>query len=262
MKYKVCFISDLHLGCKKSQVDLIYKFIKENEFEKLYLVGDVVDIWRMKQSGFLDPTVGQLHINIIQRLLKMAKKGCQIYYIYGNHDEFLSHFIDEHNSFGNIHFLEKIVHETSSGKKYIVIHGHQFDLITRYSPWISKLGDSGYEFLIWLNGFYNNIRRIFGMRYWSLSKYIKLKVKKAATFMSNYSEAVAKYAADQDCDGIICGHIHHAEMKIINGRHYVNCGCWTDKSSCNAIVENEDGNLSLINFGEEELQRECTVPFS
>jgi UDP-2,3-diacylglucosamine pyrophosphatase LpxH len=255
MKYKACFISDLHLGCNKSQVDLVYRFLKENEFEKLYLVGDVIDIWRMKQSGFLGAEAGQKHINIIQRLLKIAKKGCIINYVYGNHDEFLSHFIDEHNTFGNIHFCEQVIHTTSSGKKYVVIHGHQFDLITRYSPWISKLGDHGYEFLIWLNGIYNRIRNLCGLEYWSLSKYVKCKVKKATIYISHFSDAVAKYASDQNCYGIICGHIHHAEMKFVNNRHYINCGCWTDLSNCNAIVENESGELQLINFGEQCIER-------
>lgn len=253
MKYKACFLSDFHLGASKAQVDLIYKFLKENEFEKLYLVGDIIDIWRMKEAGFLKADIGQKHINVIQRLLKIAKKGCSVYYIYGNHDEFLSHFIDEHNQFGNIHFCEQVIHTTSSGKKYIVIHGHQFDLITLTSPWLSKIGDHGYEFLIWLNRLYNNARNLCGLEYWSLSKYVKHKVKKATIYMSNFSDAVAKYASDQDCFGIVAGHIHNAEMKMIHGKHYVNCGCWTDLANCNAIVENENGDLQIINYGESQI---------
>lgn len=249
MKYRACFISDLHLACGKSEVDTIYKFLKENEFESLYLVGDIIDIWRMKKAGFLGADIGQKHINVIQRILKLAKKGTRVYYIYGNHDEFIAHFIDEHNVFGNIQFEEKVTHTTTSGKKYIVIHGHQFDLVTRYHPWVAHLGDQGYEFLIWLNRHYNRVRQLLGMEYWSLSKFLKLKVKEAVKFMSNYSDAVAHYAAEHDCYGIVCGHIHHAEMKMIGDRHYVNCGCWTDVGNCNAIVEDENGELQLIRYG-------------
>lgn len=255
MKYRACFISDLHLGCNKAEVELIREFLKENEFETLYLVGDIIDIWRMKQAGFLKGSNSQGHINVIQRLLKLSKKGTKIYYIYGNHDEFLSHFIDENNTFGNIEFHEKVTHTTLSGKKYIVLHGHQFDFITLGHPWLSKLGDHGYEFLIWLNKHYNKIRSRLGFSYWSLSKYVKNKVKKAASYIGNYSQSVSKYAEDHDCYGIICGHIHHAEMKTINNRHYVNCGCWTDLSSCNAVIENDNGELQLINFGEQCIER-------
>ena len=250
MKYKACFISDLHLGCNKAEVNLIKKFLKENEFETLYLVGDIIDIWRMKQSGFLSGSNAQIHVNIIQKFLKMSKKGTKIHYIYGNHDEFLSHFINEENTFGNIDFHEKVIHTTSSGKKYIVIHGHQFDFITLSNPWLSKLGDYGYEFLIIVNKFYNKIRSLLGLKYWSLSKFVKINVKKAANYIGNYSDVVSKYANEFECDGIICGHIHHAEITTINNREYINCGCWTDKSSCNAVVELEDGSLKLINFGE------------
>jgi len=257
MKYKTCWISDLHLGCNKSQVHLIYKFLKENEFETLYLVGDIIDIWRMKQSGFLNAKAGQQHINIIQRILKLAKKGTHVWYIYGNHDEFVSNFIDEHNEFGNIRFAEKVVHTSQDGKRYIVIHGHQFDLITRYHPWISQIGDSGYEALVWINRIYNQVRYAFGFGYWSLSKYIKVKVKKAASFISNYADSVAKYAKDHDCDGIICGHIHCAEIKTIHNKKYINCGCWTDLSSCNAVVETESGELVMINYGEKQIVEKC-----
>lgn len=255
MKYKACFISDLHLGCNKAETEIIRAFLKENEFEKLYLVGDIIDIWRMNQAGFISGEKGQSHINVIQRLLKLSKKGTQIYYIYGNHDEFLSNFIDESNVFGNIEFHERIIHTTSSGNQYMVLHGHQFDFITLSHPWLSKLGDHGYEFLIWLNKKYNKIRAKLGLSYWSLSKYVKNKVKKAASYIGNFSEAVSKYAEDHDCYGIICGHIHHAEMKFINNRHYVNCGCWTDLANCNAIVENDNGELQIINFGEQYTER-------
>jgi hypothetical protein len=234
----------------KSEVKLINKFLKDNEFDVLYLVGDIIDIWRMKERGFLRDKDAQSHINVIQRLLKHAKNGTEIHYIYGNHDEFIANFIMDNSEFGNIKFHEKIIHKTKNNKTYIVIHGHQFDLITLTNPWLSKIGDHGYELLIAINKIYNNLRKMFGMRYWSLSKYVKSKVKKAANFISNFSDSVSKYAKEHDCDGIICGHIHIAEIKMLNDRLYVNCGCWTDKSNCTAIVEDSNGELKLINFGE------------
>jgi UDP-2,3-diacylglucosamine pyrophosphatase LpxH len=234
----------------KSEVKLINKFLKDNEFDVLYLVGDIIDIWRMKERGFLRDKDAQSHINVIQRLLKHAKNGTEIHYIYGNHDEFIANFIMDNSEFGNIKFHEKIIPKTKNNKTYIVIHGHQFDLITLTNPWLSKIGDHGYELLIAINKIYNNLRKMFGMRYWSLSKYVKSKVKKAANFISNFSDSVSKYAKEHDCDGIICGHIHIAEIKMLNDRLYVNCGCWTDKSNCTAIVEDSNGELKLINFGE------------
>jgi UDP-2,3-diacylglucosamine pyrophosphatase LpxH len=254
MKYRACFISDLHLGCMKAEVKLINKFLKENEFDTLYLVGDIIDIWRIKQKGFLRDKDAQNHINVIQKLLKHAKKGTEIHYIYGNHDEFIAKFISENNEFGNIKFHEKIIHRTKNNKTFIVIHGHQFDLITMTNPWLSKIGDHGYELLIVINKIYNKIRSFFGLQYWSLSKYIKGKIKQAANYISNFSDSVSKYAADNECDGIICGHIHIAEIKDLNNRLYANCGCWTDKSNCTAIVENSEGNLELLFFGQKNLE--------
>lgn len=250
MKYRACFISDLHLGCMKAEVKLINKFLKENEFDVLYLVGDIIDIWRIKQKGFLRGKDAQNHINIIQRLLKHAKNGTEIHYIYGNHDEFISNFCHDFGDFGNIKFAEKVIHKTKNNQTFIVIHGHQFDLITMTNPWLSKIGDHGYELLIVINKYYNKLRQMLGFKYWSLSKYIKFKVKEAANFISNFSDSVSKYARDHDCDGIICGHVHVVDMQTINNRLYVNCGCWTDRSNCTAIVENNHGELQIIYFGE------------
>ncbi len=260
MHYKACWISDLHLGCKKTEIDALYHFLKENEFDKLYLVGDIIDIWRMKKSGFLNNNIGQKHINVIQRILKLSKKGTKIYYIYGNHDEFMANFAKEIDHLGNIHFAEKIIHYTSSGKKYLVLHGHQFDLLTLYSPFIAKIGDSGYELLIWVNKKLNRLRRYLKLNHWSLSKYVKVKIKKAANFIANFSDSVARMAKEEDCDGVIAGHIHSAESKIIHGKHYVNCGCWTDSLNCNAVVEDHNGNLIIIDYGKYYLENIVNRP--
>lgn len=257
--YKTCWISDLHLGSDSSEAEMIYSFLKHNEFEKLYLVGDIIDIWRLKKAGFLNKKKAQAHINVLQRILKMSKKKTEVIYLIGNHDEFIANFVDdEERELGNIVLGEKFEHVASNGKKYLVMHGHQFDLITRYNPWAAKLGDSGYHFMIWLNKIYNWGRRKIGLKYWSLSKYIKINVKKAVNFISRFEETAAKYAEENECHGIITGHIHDPAIKHINGLEYLNCGCWTDIANCTALVENDEGEIELIQWTEEEDERIIT----
>ena len=262
MRYRSCWISDLHLGSKKAETDLIYSFLKKNEFDTLYLVGDIIDIWRWRQAGLLKAKDSQEHVNVVQRILKLAKKGTKVYYVVGNHDEFLFHFLkDDIRDFGNIRLSESLEHVTANGKKLLIMHGHQFDMITRRAPWLAKLGDRGYELSIWMNRAYNKLRRRFGMKYWSLSKFIKRNVKKAVMIIDRFEESVIRYAEDQDCDGIICGHIHHPEIKIIEGLVYYNSGCWTDRDNCNALVEREDGTIDLIQWdGEREVLLKSTNP--
>ena len=252
MKYRACWISDLHLGSKKAETDLIYSFLKLNEFDALYLNGDIIDIWRWKQAGLLKAKNTQEHINVVQRLLKLAKKETPIYFTIGNHDEFLGNFLgEESREFGNIHLSERVEHTTADGKRYLVLHGHQFDLVTRTAPWLAKLGDRGYESLILINRIVNRIRRRLGMRYWSLSKFIKLKVKKATMIIGNFEESALRYAHEHGFDGIICGHIHNPEIKVDpigEGPTYLNSGCWTDLANCNALVERMDGSIDLIHW--------------
>ena len=267
MRYRACWISDLHLGSKKAETELIYSFLKQNEFDVLYLNGDVIDIWRWKQAGLLKAKNTQEHINVVQRLLKLAKKDCQIHYTIGNHDEFLMHFLSDHadeRMFGNINLSEKVIHEAADGKRYLVLHGHQFDLVTRTAPWIAKLGDRGYEFTIWINRIVNRIRRRLGMRYWSLSKFIKLRVKKATMIIGRFEESALHYAKEQGLDGVICGHIHNPEIRMPDSNDepvYLNSGCWTDRANCNALVEREDGRIDLIQWdGMTEIVLKSTQP--
>ncbi|MCR9075795.1 MAG: UDP-2,3-diacylglucosamine diphosphatase, partial [bacterium] len=265
MRYRACWISDLHLGSKKAETELIYSFLKKNEFDDLYLNGDVIDIWRWKQAGLLKAKNTQEHINVVQRILKLAKKKSRVHYTIGNHDEFLMHFLAEQNEareFGNINLNERVVHTTVDGKKYLVLHGHQFDLVTRTAPWIAKLGDRGYEFTIWINRIVNRIRRRMGLRYWSLSKFIKLKVKKATMIIGRFEESALHYAREHGYDGIICGHIHNPEISMYDdGPAYLNSGCWTDRANCNALVERADGSIDLIQWdGEREIILKSTDP--
>ncbi|MDF1808360.1 MAG: UDP-2,3-diacylglucosamine diphosphatase [Phycisphaerales bacterium] len=267
MRYRACWISDLHLGSKKAETDLIYSFLKKNEFDSLYLNGDIIDIWRWKQAGLLKAKNTQEHINVVQRILKLAKKETSIHFTIGNHDEFLMHFLNDSNTarnFGNINLAERVEHTTAEGKRYLVLHGHQFDLVTRTAPWISKLGDRGYESLIWVNRIVNKVRRRLGMRYWSLSKFIKLKVKKASMIIGNFEESALHYAQEQGFDGIICGHIHNPVIRMDSSGStpaYLNSGCWTDLSNCNALVERTDGSIDLIHWdGERERVLKSTDP--
>lgn len=265
MRYRACWISDLHLGSKKAETELIYSFLKKNEFDDLYLNGDVIDIWRWKQAGLLKARNTQEHIDVVQRLLKLAKKKSRVHYTIGNHDEFLMHFLAEQNEareFGNIDLSERIVHQCLNGKRYLVLHGHQFDLVTRTAPWIAKLGDRGYEVTIWINRIVNRVRRRMGLRYWSLSKFIKLKVKKATMIIGRFEESALHYAREHGYDGIICGHIHNPEISLhADGPAYLNSGCWTDRANCNALVERADGSIDLIQWdGEREIILKSTDP--
>ncbi|MEX0877006.1 MAG: UDP-2,3-diacylglucosamine diphosphatase [Phycisphaerales bacterium] len=254
MRYRACWISDLHLGSKKAEAERIYSFLKHNEFDRLYLNGDIIDIWRWKQAGLLKARNTQEHIDVVQRILKLARKECEVCFTVGNHDEFLMHFLHdgEARDLGNIRLAEKLGHTTANGKRYLVLHGHQFDLVTRAAPWVAKLGDRGYELTIWLNRVFNRIRRLLGMRYWSLSKFIKLKVKKATMIIGNFEESALHYAREHGYDGIICGHIHNPEIKLGapdgDGPAYLNSGCWTDLANCNALVERADGSIDLIQW--------------
>jgi len=265
MRYRACWISDLHLGSKKAETELIYSFLKKNEFDHLYLNGDIIDIWRWKQAGLLKARNTQEHINVVQRLLKLAKKDTRVHLTIGNHDEFLMHFLGEHNAarnFGNINLNERVTHSTVDGRKFLVLHGHQFDLVTRTAPWIAKLGDRGYEFTIWINRIVNRVRRRLGMRYWSLAKFIKLRVKKATMIIGRFEESAVHYAQEHGYDGIICGHIHNPSISMsADAPAYLNSGCWTDRANCNALVERADGSIDLIQWdGTDEIILGSTDP--
>lgn len=265
MRYRACWISDLHLGSKKAETELIYSFLKKNEFDDLYLNGDIIDIWRWKQAGLLKARNTQEHINVVQRLLKLAKNDTRVHFTIGNHDEFLMHFLGEQSAsreFGNIRLNERVTHTTVDGKRILVMHGHQFDLVTRTAPWIAKLGDRGYEFMIWMNRIFNRIRRRLGMRYWSLAKFIKLRVKKATMIIGRFEESAVHFASEHGYDGIICGHIHNPSISSEHaGPVYLNSGCWTDRANCNALVERADGSIDLIQWdGEREIILDSTDP--
>lgn len=239
-KYRAIFISDLHLGTRRSRTDLILHFLKHTECDTLYLVGDIIDNWALKRSWFWE----QSHNDVIQKILRKARKGTKVVYIPGNHDEAFRDFTKQ--SFGGIHVKLNDIHTTADGKKYLIMHGDEFDGVVLYAKWLAYLGDRAYEFAVNMNSYFNRARRFFNLPYWSLSAFLKRKVKRAVEFIGNFEDAVVHRAKSRNADGVICGHIHTPEMRMIDGIHYCNDGDWVE--SCSALVEHKDGRFELLDW--------------
>jgi UDP-2,3-diacylglucosamine pyrophosphatase LpxH len=238
LKYKSIFVSDVHLGTKGCQANKLLEFFKYTRSENLYLVGDIIDIWAMQKS-FHWP---QSHNDVIQKILRKSRHGTKVFYIIGNHDELLRKFIPM--DFGDIHFVNRVIHKTNSGKKYVVVHGDAWDGVMKHAKWLSKLGSIAYNLLLKLNVIINFFRKLRGKEYWSLAKFLKYKVKNAVKYIGEYEKTVSNYAKKKKFDGIICGHIHHAEDRDFNGVNYLNCGDWVE--SCTALAEKYDGTFEII----------------
>ncbi|MFG1357769.1 UDP-2,3-diacylglucosamine diphosphatase [Xanthobacter pseudotagetidis] len=239
-RYRALFISDVHLGTKGCQAELLLDFLKYHESDVLYLVGDIVDGWRLRQSWYWP----QKHNDVVQKLLRKGRKGTRMVYLPGNHDEFLRDYYGTH--FGGIDVVETIIHEAADGKRYLVIHGDVFDVVVRHAKWLAFLGDWAYTAALGVNTYVNLVRRRLGLTYWSLSQWAKLKVKNAVNYIGKFEEAVADEAKRHDVDGVICGHIHHAAIHDQFGVRYVNCGDWVE--SCTAIAEHDDGHMEIIRW--------------
>jgi len=237
---RTVFISDLHLGTRGCQAELLLDFIKSLECERLYLVGDIVDGWKLR-SGWRWP---QAHSDVVQRVLRLARKGVHVIYIPGNHDDRLRDFCGVH--FGGVVVVRDAIHVAADGKQYFVTHGDEFDGIVNQAKWLAHLGDYAYRALLGLNTRWNTLRRRFGLGYWSLSAFVKLKVKNALQFIDDFERAVAEEARRRGVDGVICGHVHHAEMRDIDGVLYVNDGDWVE--SCTAVIEHHDGRLEIVDW--------------
>ncbi|MGU3493530.1 UDP-2,3-diacylglucosamine diphosphatase [Xanthobacteraceae bacterium A53D] len=242
-RFRALFISDVHLGTKGCQADLFLDFLKYHDADTIYLVGDIVDGWRLRASWYWP----QKHNDVVQKLLRKGRKGSRIVYLPGNHDEFLRDYYGSH--FGGIEVVETAIHETADGKRYLVIHGDVFDVVVRHAKWLAFLGDGAYSLALGINTYVNLVRRKLGLTYWSLSHWAKLKVKNAVNFIGKFEEALAEEARRQKVDGVICGHIHHATEHDSYGVHYVNCGDWVE--SCTAIAEHEDGRLEIIYWAKQ-----------
>jgi UDP-2,3-diacylglucosamine pyrophosphatase LpxH len=243
--YRTIWISDVHLGTRGCQAEFLLDFLKYNHAETYYLVGDIFDGWRMKKSWYWT----QAHNDVIQKLLRKARKGAQIIYIPGNHDEALRDFSASALQFGGIALQDEAIHVTADGKRLLVIHGDAFDGVVKYAKWLALLGDWAYTAMLGCNLVFNRIRRRLGYGYWSLSAYLKGKVKNAVEFIGDYERTVAEEARRRGVDGIVCGHIHKAEMRMIDGILYCNDGDWVE--SCTALVEHLDGRLEIIHWMEQ-----------
>ncbi|OZA91757.1 MAG: UDP-2,3-diacylglucosamine hydrolase [Rhizobiales bacterium 39-66-18] len=239
-RYRALFISDVHLGTKGCQADLLLDFLKFHDADTVYLVGDIVDGWRLRSSWYWP----QKHNDVVQKLLRKGRKGTRMVYLPGNHDEFLRDYYGTH--FGGIEVVETAIHEAADGKRYLVIHGDVFDVVVRHAKWLAFLGDGAYTLALAINTYVNLARRKLGLTYWSLSQWAKLKVKNAVNYIGKFEEAVADEAKRHKVDGVICGHIHHAVIHDQFGVRYVNCGDWVE--SCTAIAEHEDGRMEIISW--------------
>lgn len=245
-KYRTIWISDVHLGTPGCHADYLHNFLKHNYCETLYLVGDIIDGWYMSRNR---ASWTQHQNNVVRKILSLAKKEeTRVIYIPGNHDEFLrdGYANEEPIDLGNIHIYHEYVHITADRRKLLIIHGDEFDGVTRYHKWVSHLGDMSYQALLKINRWYNYLRKRFGYGYWSLSAYLKHKVKQAVSFISSYEESIAFECKRRGFDGVVCGHIHHAEIKTINDIQYYNCGDWVE--SCTALVEDYNGNIKIIHW--------------
>ena len=245
--YRSIFVSDVHLGTKDCKAEQLNNFLKHNSCDTLYLVGDIIDAWKIQQNKW---RWKQSHTNVVRRVLGHAKRGTRVVFIAGNHDEFLRPMIPYGFNFGLIEIHNQIEHIGADGKHYLVTHGDLFDGITRLAPWIAFLGDKAYDIVLTLNNKFNWIRRRMGFGYFSLSKYLKHKVKKAVDFIFKFEENLANYCKKRGFDGVICGHIHHAEIKEINGVAYMNDGDWVE--SCTALVEHHNGKWEIITWTKEK----------
>jgi UDP-2,3-diacylglucosamine pyrophosphatase LpxH len=237
-RQRALFISDVHLGTKGCQAERLLDAVRDNEADTIYLLGDIVDGWQLK-SGWYWP---QAHNDVLQKLLRQARKGTRVIYIPGNHDEFLRDYLGIH--FGGVELMAEAVHVAADGRRYLVTHGDQFDLVVKHARWLTPFGDEARALAVAANTATNFVRRRLGLAHWSLSQWAKLKVKNAVNYIADFEEALAAQAHRQHCDGVICGHIHHPAIRVIGGVRYVNCGDWVEH--CTLAAENGDGEIRIV----------------
>ena len=244
--FRAIWISDIHLGTPACQADRLLDFLKHHDSEFLYLVGDVFDGWRLKRGWFWK----QAYNDVIQKILRRARKGCRITYIPGNHDSFARDY--DGLQLGGITISKRTEHVTVDGRRLLVLHGDEFDGVVTTARWLAHLGSVMYDFTIWLNRGFNRIRRRMGLPYWSLSAWLKHQVKNAVMFIDRFEEVLAHEARDHRADGVVCGHIHRAAIRDLGGVTYYNTGDWVE--SCTALVEHVDGSMEIITWSETPAQ--------
>ena len=239
-RYRTIWISDVHLGTRGCKADLLLDFLRWNESTYLYLVGDIVDGWRLRRKWFWL----QSHNDVVQKLLRKARKGTQVYYVPGNHDEAARDYCNL--QFGGITVVREALHRTADGRRLLVIHGDEFDTVVRYARWLAFLGDRAYAVALVVNHWLNVVRRKLGLPYWSLSAYLKHTVKNAVSFIASFEEALADEARRRKVDGVVCGHIHRAQIRDVDGILYCHDGDWVE--SCTALVDHADGRLEIVHW--------------
>jgi len=240
--HRAIFISDVHLGTRGCRADILLDFLKHNESQYLYLVGDIVDGWRLRRGWYWP----QEHNDVIQKILRRARKGVRVLYIPGNHDEAARQYVGMR--FGGVQVVRTATHVTADGRKFLVTHGDEFDSVVKYAKWLAHIGDHAYVFLLNVNTIFNLVRRKFGFTYWSLSAYLKHKAKSAVEYIGKFEVALAEEARRRRVDGIICGHIHSAVVRDMEGVLYCNDGDWVE--SCTALVEDDSGRLDIVNWAD------------
>jgi len=238
-RVRAAWISDVHLGTRGANAGPLLDFLREHDFETLYVVGDLIDIWSMRRGRYWP----QQHNDVIQKILRKARKGTRVVYIPGNHDELVADFCGD---YGNIDIRQRTIHMTANGQRILIIHGHELDAVVQNVKWLAFLGDVGYQFLLSLNPLINFFRRRFGLGYWSLSAYAKKRVKDAVSFIGRFEEEIVRYAHQFSVDAVLCGHIHSTAIRQIGSITYYNCGDWVE--TCSALIEREDGVIEIANY--------------
>jgi UDP-2,3-diacylglucosamine pyrophosphatase LpxH len=240
LRVRTVWISDLHLGTPGCQAARLLDFLRTVECETLFLVGDIIDGWQLRRQWYWP----QAHNDVVQKLLRKARKGTRVIFVPGNHDEFARRYV-QHN-FGGVDVVDDWIHETADGRRLWVVHGDLFDGVIQCARWLAHVGDRAYETTLKLNRYLNSLRARLGLPYWSLSRYLKLKVKRAVSYVGDFEAAVAREARKRGVHGVVCGHIHHAELRDIDGILYANDGDWVE--SLTALVEHADGRLEIIDW--------------
>ena len=238
--FRSIWVSDIHLGTRGCQAEALLDFLRHTESDTLYLVGDIIDMWRLKRVWFWD----QAHNDVVQKVLRKARKGTRVVFITGNHDEKLRDFTKLR--FGRVSIQDEAIHTTADGRRLLVVHGDQHDAVVLYAKWLAKLGDHTYQVLLAMNRWLAVVRRRLGFSYWSLSSFLKRQTKKAVQYINDFEGLVAAEARRRGLDGVVCGHIHHAAMHMIDGVLYCNDGDWVE--SCTALVEHADGRLEILDW--------------
>ncbi|MGK7869469.1 UDP-2,3-diacylglucosamine diphosphatase [Falsiroseomonas sp. E2-1-a20] len=242
-RYRTVFLSDTHLGTKGCRADFLVDFLRRTDCDRLYLVGDIIDGWRLRKSWYWDAD----HDEAIRLVLRMAREGTDVVWIPGNHDEMFRDWLGL--EVAGVRLAKEAVHEAADGRRFLVIHGDEFDSVVRYAKVIAHLGDWAYDAALAANRHFNALRRRFGYPYWSLSQWLKRQVKGAVKAIDRFEVALAQEARRRGLDGVVCGHIHHAEMRDVQGILYMNDGDWVE--SCTALVEHADGSFQLVDWARE-----------